>query len=102
LELLKVRLKNRLQLQGSIEQLFEPDLKTSLASVPMIDRLHDLLLRRGRSVLSASSLDQESLDESVNMIEREIARRRQNNAQGNAVITISKAAAWGYGGDRRG
>jgi thymidylate kinase len=102
LELLKARLKNRLRLQGSIEQLLEPDLKKSLASVPMIDRLHDLLLRRGRSVLSASSLDQQSLDESVNMIEREVARRRQNNAQENVVKTISKAAVWSYGGDRRG
>lgn len=100
LELLKARLKNRLRLQGSIEQLFEPDLKTSLASVSMIDRLHDLLLRRGRSVLSASSLDQQSLDESLNMIEREVTRR--SNAQANAVITISQAAARRYGGDPRG
>jgi hypothetical protein len=100
LELLKGRLKNRLRLQGSIEQLFEPDLKTSLASMPMIDRLHDLLLQQGRSVLSALSVDQQSLEESLNMIEREVARR--SNAQANAVITISPAPARRYGGERRG
>jgi thymidylate kinase len=72
LELLRARLHNRRRLQRTIEQLFEPDLKTSLASIPMIDRLHNLLLQRGRSVLSASSLDQRSLGESVNMIEKEV------------------------------
>jgi hypothetical protein len=81
LELLKARLDDRRRLQSTIEQLFEPDLKTSLASVAMIDRLHNLLLQRGRSVLSASSLDQRSLGESVNMIEKEVIRRLQNQAQ---------------------
>jgi hypothetical protein len=78
LELLKARLQDRRHCQSPIEQLFEPDLKTSLASISMIDRLHALLLRRGRSVLSASSLDHRSLGESVNMIEREVVRRLQN------------------------
>ena len=72
LELLRTRLHDRRRLQSTIEHLFEPDLKTSLASISMIDRLHDLLLERGRSVLSASSLDQRSLGESVNMIEKEV------------------------------
>jgi hypothetical protein len=74
LELLRARLHDRRRLHSTIEQLFEPDLKTSLASIPMIDRLHNLLQQRGRSVLSASSLDQRSLGESVNMIEKEVIR----------------------------
>jgi RecA/RadA recombinase len=77
LELLKARLQDRWRLQSEIEQLFERDLKTSLASIPMIDRLHNLLLQRGRAVLAASSLDQRSLEESVNVIEKEVTRRLQ-------------------------
>jgi thymidylate kinase len=72
LELLKARLRDRRRLQSTVEQLFEPDLKTSLASIPMIDRLHNLLLQRGRSVLSVSSLDQRSLGGSMDMIEKEV------------------------------
>jgi thymidylate kinase len=72
LELLKARLQDRRRLQGTIEQLFEPDLKTSLASIAMIDRLHNLLLQRGRPVLCASSLDQRSLADSMHMIEKEV------------------------------
>jgi hypothetical protein len=82
LELLKARLHDRWRLQGTVEQLFESDLKTSLASIPMIDRLHNLLLQRGRSVLSASSLDQRSLGESLNMIEKEVIGRFKTNHRG--------------------
>jgi RecA/RadA recombinase len=93
LELLKTRLDDRRRLQGKIEQLLEPGLKKSLASIQMIDRLHNLLLRRGRTVLHASSLDQESLGESVNLIEEEVARRLQNPAQrGLGMVTRGTAA----------
>jgi hypothetical protein len=102
LELLRTRLHHRRRLQSTIEQLFEPDLKTSLASVSMIDRLHNLLLQQGRSVLSASSLDKRSLGESVNMIEKEIIRTLQNRAQRSSVMTTARAAASHHGGDRYG
>jgi hypothetical protein len=93
LELLRTRLDDRRRLQGKIEQLLEPGLKKSLASIQMIDRLHNLLLRRGRTVLHASSLDQESLGESVNLIEEEVARRLQNPAQrGLGMVTRGTAA----------
>lgn len=72
LELLEARLEDRRRLQGAIAQLFELDLKKSLASIPMIDRLHNLLLKQGRFVLCASSVDQRSLDESVDMIEQKV------------------------------
>jgi hypothetical protein len=101
LELLRARLHDRRQLQSTIEQLFEPDLKTSLASISMMDRLHDLLLQRGRSVLSASSLDQRSLGESVNRIEKEVIKRLQNRAQRSSIMTTARAAA-SHGGDRHG
>jgi RecA/RadA recombinase len=99
LELLKARLYNRRRLQGTIEQLFEPDLKTSLASIAMIDRLHDLLLQRGRSVLRASSLDPRSLGDSVSMIEKEIIKRLQNLPQRSSVTTAARMALSHHGGD---
>jgi hypothetical protein len=102
LELLKTRLYDRRRLQSSIEHLFEPDLNTSLASISMIDRLHALLRQRGRSVLRASSLDQRSLRESVNRIEREIVRRLQNRAQRNSVIAAARTTASHHGGERHG
>jgi RecA/RadA recombinase len=71
-EILKVRLDDRRRLQSAVEQLFEPDLKTSLASIPIIDRLHNLLLKQGQSVLCASSLDQQSLREGVERIEQQL------------------------------
>jgi thymidylate kinase len=84
-ELLRARLQGRRSLQGAIERLFEPDLETSLASAPMIDHLHNLLLQRGRSVLSASSLDPCSLEKSVSMIEKEVARRLRKRARNEPV-----------------
>jgi adenylate kinase family enzyme len=100
LELLKARLEDRRRRQSPIEQLFEPDLTRSLASISMIDRLHALLLERGRSVLRASSLDHRSLGESVSMIEKEIIWRFQNRARRSSVMTTARAAASCYGGDR--
>ena len=99
LELLGTRLHDRRRLQSSIEQLFEPDLKTSLASISMIDRLHALLLQRGRSVLSATSLDQGSLGESVNRIEKEVVRKLQNRIQRSSAITTGRAAVSHQGRD---
>lgn len=77
LQLLKNRLHDRWRFQSEIEQLFERDLKTSLASIAMTDRLHNLFLQRGRSVLTASSLDHRSLEESVRVIKKEVTRRLQ-------------------------
>jgi RecA/RadA recombinase len=74
-EILKARLDDRRRLQGTVEQLFEPDLKMSLASISIIDHLHDLLLKRGRPVICVSSLDQRSLGESVEAVSRQIISR---------------------------
>jgi RecA/RadA recombinase len=84
LEVLEDRLADRSRLQSTIERLLEPDLKKCLASIPMIDRLHNLLLQRGRLVLSASSLDQSSLDESLDMIERKIVATIKTRHRGAA------------------
>jgi thymidylate kinase len=71
-EVRAARLENRERLQGAIERLFELDVATNLDSVRIIDRLHDLLRNGDQLVLHASSLDQRSLRESVDYIERQL------------------------------
>ena len=97
LELLRARLYDRRRVQSTIEQLFEFDLKRSLESISMIDRLHALLLQRGRSVLVASSLDRRSLEASVSLIEKEVTRRVQIQAQSGSQMTTAGASAPHYG-----
>ncbi len=84
LELLEARLNNRKRLQGTIEQLFETDLKTNVASTAIIDRVHYLLLERGRAVLRASSLDQCSLDKSVEMVAQNVISKFKAEFRGTA------------------
>lgn len=84
LDVLEARLEDRRGQQGTVEQLFERDLETSLASVQLLDRLHDLLLRQGRFVLSVSSLDSRTLADSVDMIEQRIVEMLGSREQGAA------------------
>jgi hypothetical protein len=72
LELLKARLCNRWRLQSTIERLLEADLARSLASLSMTDRLRSIMLKQGWPVLRASSLDQDSLQKSVDVVANEI------------------------------
>jgi thymidylate kinase len=74
-EMLAARLMDRARRQGAIERLFELDLATNLQSSLVNDRLHRVLLERGQSVTCASSLDQQSLSESLRTIERFLAAR---------------------------
>lgn len=83
-EIVKARLADRRHLQSTFEQLFESDLKTSLAAIPIIDRLHDLLLKQGRSVTCVSSLDQRSLSESVEAISQQIISKLATEHRGAA------------------
>jgi len=102
LEILKVRLHDRRGLQSTVEQLFELDLKTSLASIYMIDRVHALLLQRGRYVLTASSVDHHSLGESLDAIEKEVVWKLQSRAQQSSEPTRARSTAPPHGGDRYG
>jgi RecA/RadA recombinase len=92
LEILRARLFRRMCDQGAIEHLLEPDLQTSLASNRTIDRLHDLLLRLGRPVLSASSLDDRSLWESVDSIEAEIVSKFEHQMQKSSSTVVTAEA----------
>jgi hypothetical protein len=73
LALVESRLNERRRRQSAVELMFEPDLKTSLSSISIIECLHAVLLTRGRLVLRASSLNEESLNKSVNWIAETVA-----------------------------
>lgn len=70
--LLEERLRDRHDLGGRIERLLELDVETSLSSRNIVDLLHETLRRKGRNVLSISSLNQESLAAAVEQMERQI------------------------------
>ena len=71
-EILKARLAERHRRQSRNERIFELDLKTNLESAEVVDHLHDLLRKRGRSVICINSIDRNSLREAVNSIERQV------------------------------
>lgn len=73
LALVEARLNERRRWQSAIELMFEPDLKTSLSSISIVERLHTILLSRGKVVLNASSVDQDSLKTSVNLVAERVA-----------------------------
>lgn len=72
-DLLEERLRDRHDLGGKIERLLELDVETSLSSRNVVDLVHELLRRKGRDVVSISSLDQASLAAAVEQMERQIA-----------------------------
>ncbi len=75
LDVLEARLRARKEMQSGFEQLFEFDLATSLASVLAVERLHGLLVERGRTVLSVASSDQCSIDDGVGAVEDVLLRK---------------------------
>jgi thymidylate kinase len=70
--ILATRLKDRIRGQSPLERLLELDLMTELDSIRIIDQLHDLLKHRGQPVISAISLDDRSLSESVGRVEKQL------------------------------
>jgi hypothetical protein len=71
-EILEARLRDRQRLESWIDRLLEFDLATNLRSLAVVDCLHELLRKRGRQVTNAASLDQHSLNEAVEQVERQI------------------------------
>jgi hypothetical protein len=74
-ELLVARLNDRQRQQSAVERMFEFDLNTNLKSIRIINQLHRVLLDRGESVSCASSLDQQSLSQSVERVEEILMAR---------------------------
>jgi len=71
-ETLAIRLNERTRRQSALERLFEVDLAVNLDSIRIIDHLHALLRDRGEFVITGSSLDDRSLCQSIERIEREL------------------------------
>ena len=71
-EMLETRLKDRIQGQSPLERMLELDLTMDLDSIRIINQLHELLTRCGQSVISATSLDERSLRESVERVEKQL------------------------------
>jgi hypothetical protein len=70
LETLSARLRERHRKQGPIERMLELGVEHTLESRRVIDRVHELVCARGQAIASASSLDAQSLNDSVTKIER--------------------------------
>jgi RecA/RadA recombinase len=83
-DILKTRLNERCSHQGPIERLFEFDLSRNLKSIEIIDRLHDLLWRKGRPVTCACSLDPQSLREGSENVAQQLLERSSNQYVGAA------------------
>jgi broad-specificity NMP kinase len=71
-EILEARLRDRQRLESRFDRLLEFDLTTNLRSLAVVDCLHDLLRKGGRQIMTATSLDEHSLNEAVERVEKQI------------------------------
>jgi hypothetical protein len=71
-EVLKERLRDRKLKLGAIERLFEVGTENDLEWTRMIRRIQILLHERGREVVHVNSLDENSLAQAMNRIERRL------------------------------
>jgi broad-specificity NMP kinase len=69
-DVLEARLRYRQHLESRMERLLELDLATNLKSLAIVDCLHEMLRKTSRQVTNAASLDQHSLHEAVERIEK--------------------------------
>jgi hypothetical protein len=101
--ILATRLEDRIRGQSPMERLLELDLTTELESAQIIDQLHGLLRRRGQPVISVTSLDERTLRESVDRVEkqlvamsgakqRELASRRSSSETNSIPIVNPRSS----------
>ena len=83
-EILETRLLDRQRLGSTLERLLEIDLATSLRSLGIVDRVSELLQRRGRKIMNTASLDQHSLNEAVEQVEKQIMAQLGTEQRGAA------------------
>ncbi len=83
-EILEARLRDRERLESRFERLLELDLATSLRSLDAVDCLHELLRKGGRQIMNAASLDQRSLNEAVERVEKQITTQFSMEQRGAA------------------
>jgi len=93
-EILEARLRDRERLESRIGRLLELDLATSLRSLAIVDGLHELLHKGGWQIMNATSLDQHSLNDAVEQVEKQITTQfsmkqrrsaRQNQACSDSI-----------------
>jgi thymidylate kinase len=82
LEILSARLRERHRKQGPIERMLELGVEHTLESKYIIDRVHELVCARGQPIATASSIEAQSLNESVARIERLVLREPAIQVQG--------------------
>ena len=70
---LEDRLRERLRRQGPLERILEFDLETNIESIAVIADLEKGLERRGRDVISISSLDQPSMMAGLQAVQRKLS-----------------------------
>jgi thymidylate kinase len=83
-EILEARLRDRQRLESRIDRLLELDLATNLKSLAIVDQLHELLRKRGRQITTAASVDQRSLHEAVERVEKQITAQFSMERRGAA------------------
>jgi thymidylate kinase len=66
------RLRDRAHRASRMERLLELDLATNLKSLSVVESLHEMLRKKGKLVMNVTSLDQYSLHQSVERIEKQI------------------------------
>lgn len=72
-EIVEARLRDRERHASGMERLLELDLATSLKSMTIIDCVQRVLRNKGTQIANAESLDQRSLQEATDRIEKQIA-----------------------------
>jgi hypothetical protein len=90
-EIVEARLRDRQRLESRMERLLEMNLATSLKSLAIIGCLHELLGKKGRRVTNVASLDQHSLQEAVERMEKQITA--QFSAERRAAARRDPACA---------
>jgi hypothetical protein len=75
INVVELRLRDRAHRASRMERLLELDLGTSLKSLSVVDSLHEALRKKGRLVMNVTSLDQHSLQQSIERIEKQITTR---------------------------
>jgi thymidylate kinase len=86
-EIVEARLRDRERLASRMERLLELDLATSLRSMAIIDRVQRILRNKGRQIANAASLDQRSLQEAVDRLEKQIAAQNSRTAESGSPQT---------------
>ena len=77
-------MQDRLLLLSRLERLLEADLIDQLASRELIGRLQAILVKEGRRLVTVSSLDQESLERSIEIVKDEIIDKFRLERRGAA------------------